>query len=115
MGTRWVRVAEQSGRQSLWLLWVEWEGLAGEDRVGLELRQFSPVAMVSEPRRQLRGRGRVLAQEERAERKRGWEETRMGRGPALSGCREGPEVGDSRRPWPLLRWSEGLWGPMSSL
>ena len=51
----WGRVAEQSGRQSLWLLWVEWEGLAGEDRVGLELRQFSPIAMVAEPWRQLGG------------------------------------------------------------
>lgn len=76
MGTRWGRVAEQSGRQSLWLLWVEWEGLAGEDRVGLELRQFSPVAMVAEPRRQL-GEGGCLPRK-RAEQKRGWEETRVG-------------------------------------
>lgn len=79
MGTSWGRVAEQSGRQSLWLLWVEWEGLAGVDRVGLELRQFTLVATVAGPWRQLgewRGRGgRVLAQEETAEWKRGWEET----------------------------------------
>ena len=53
VGTSWGRVAEQSGRQSLWLLWVEWEGLAGVDRVGLELRQFTPVATVAGPWRQL--------------------------------------------------------------
>lgn len=78
MGTRWGRVAEQSGRQSLWLLWVEWEGLAGEDRVGLELRQFSPVAMVAEPRRQL-GEGGCLPRKREqnrrgAGRRRGWGE-----------------------------------------
>ena len=39
--TSWGRVAGQSGRQSLWLLWVEWEGLAGADRVGLEAVVYS--------------------------------------------------------------------------
>ena len=75
----WGRVAEQSGRQSLWLLWVEWEGLAGEDRVGLELRQFSPIAMVAEPWRQLGGGGRCLPRKREqngrgAGRRHGWEE-----------------------------------------
>ena len=39
----------------------------------------------------------------------------VGRGPALSGCWEGPEVGAGWRPWPLSCWSEDPQVPTSSL
>ena len=112
--TSWGRVAGQSGRQSLWLLWVEWEGLAGADRVGLELRQFTPVAMVAEPWRLLGEAGCLPRKREQNGRGAG---RRRGCGKRASTVRlwEGPQVGAGRCPWPLLCWNEDPQVPTSSL